>query len=61
MAVVQELGLAVAKQPLPMQCAINLINSLSVLISLLWSVFHSEVCVNHSTERCFKTLTEFIN
>ena len=57
----QELGLAAAKQPLPTQCAINLINGLSVLISLLWTVFHSEVCVNHFYEWCLQTLTEFIN
>ena len=50
MVVVQELGLAAAKQLLPMQYAINLINGLSVLISLLWTVFHSEVCVNHFYE-----------
>ena len=51
MPVVQELGLAAAKQPLPMQCAINLDNGLSVLISLLWTVFHSEVRVNHFYEQ----------
>ena len=61
MAVLQELGLAGAKQPLPMQCAINLDNGLSVLISLLWTVFHSEVCFNHFYEWCFETLTEFVN
>ena len=51
MAAVQELRLAAAKQPLPMQCAINLDDGLSVLMSLLWTVFHSEVCVNHFYEQ----------